>query len=189
MFESITKCKGCGCDILNIRATKGRLKHWCSEKCRSRWRYLNEPRAEGGNIKGRNVYLEQKRRGYLNKLRAIKSKGGKCQKCGEDRLATLCFHHRDSSQKKTKLDGRAFGTKSWESIEEEVDKCDLLCHNCHFDLHYGGSWDEFFERAGKKPPPDWWGLPGSPKSATLTEGAGDLPIKSTLGPLVKAPPS
>lgn len=155
MFESITKCKGCGCDILNIRATKGRLKHWCSEKCRSKWGYLNESCVRGK----RNVYLEQKRRGYLNKLRAIKAKGGKCQKCGESRLAALCFHHKDSAQKEVNLIGRVFGTRGWEFIEEEVEKCSLLCHNCHFDLHYGDSWAEFFERVGERPP-SGWGLRG-----------------------------
>lgn len=151
MFEFITTCQGCGCDILNFRATKGRLKKWCSEKCRSQWRYRN---GMSSTTKGkRNVYLGQKRRGYQNKLRAIKGKGGKCQKCGEDRLPTLCFHHRDPSQKDVNLVGRAFGSKRWESLKEEVDKCDLLCHNCHFDLHYGDSWAEFFERIGEGPRP------------------------------------
>lgn len=147
MFEFITKCKGCGCDIINIRATKGRLKHWCSEKCRSRWRYDNDP-----SIRDRDTYPHQKRRSYLNKLKAIKMKGGKCQECGEERLPTLCFHHRDPSQKEINLVGRAFGSKTWDSLKEEVDKCDLLCNNCHLNLHFGGSWDEFFERIGREPP-------------------------------------
>ena len=138
MFTTITKCKGCGCDILNERITKGALKKWCSESCRAKWRYKNDP-----VIKDRNTYTEQKARGYFNKWKALQYKGGKCQTCGEDRPATLCFHHRDPFQKELKLDGRSFANRKWELIKEEVDKCDLLCHNCHNVLHYGDSWEEF----------------------------------------------
>ena len=138
MFTTITKCKGCGCDILNERITKGALKKWCSESCRAKWRYKNDP-----IIKDRNTYTEQKARGYFNKWKALQYKGGKCQTCGEDRPATLCFHHRDPSQKELKLDGRSFANRKWELIKEEVDKCDILCHNCHNMLHYGDSWAEF----------------------------------------------
>ena len=138
MFTTITKCKGCGCDILNERITKGALKKWCSESCRAKWRYKNDT-----IIKDRNTYTEQKARGYSNKWKALQYKGGKCQTCGEDRPATLCFHHRDPSQKELKLDGRSFANRKWELIKEEVDKCDILCHNCHNMLHYGDSWAEF----------------------------------------------
>jgi predicted HNH restriction endonuclease len=93
----------------------------------------------------RNTYTEQKERAYSNKWKALQYKGGKCQQCGEDRPATLCFHHRDPSQKELKLDGRSFANRKWETIKEEVDKCDLLCHNCHNILHYGNSWGEFLE--------------------------------------------
>jgi hypothetical protein len=138
MFTTITTCQGCGFDILNERMTKGRLKKWCSNACRLKWRYKNDE-----NIVNRNTYTEQKARGYSNKWKALQYKGGKCQTCGEDRPATLCFHHRDPSQKELKLDGRSFANRKWEIIQEEVDKCDLLCHNCHHILHYGNSWQEF----------------------------------------------
>ena len=138
MFTTITKCKGCGCDILNERITKGALKKWCSEPCRAKWRYKNDP-----VIKDRNTYTEQKARGYSNKWKALEYKGGKCQTCGENRPATLCFHHRDPSEKSFNLDGRTFANRKWEFVKEEVDKCDLLCHNCHHMLHYGDSWEEF----------------------------------------------
>ena len=138
MFTTITTCQGCGCDILNERVTKGRLKKWCSNSCRQKWRYKNDP-----VVKDRNTYTEQKARGYSNKWKALEYKGGKCQTCGEDRPATLCFHHRDPSKKSFNLDGRTFANRKWEFVKEEVDKCDLLCHNCHHMIHYGGSWEEF----------------------------------------------
>ena len=42
MFNTITTCQGCGCDILNERMSKGRLKKWCSNACRQKWRYKND---------------------------------------------------------------------------------------------------------------------------------------------------
>ena len=138
MFTTITTCQRCGCDILNERVSKGRLKKWCSESCRAKWRYENDP-----VIKDRNTYTEQKARGYSNKWKALQYKGSKCQTCGESRPATLCFHHRDPSEKSFNLDGRTFANRKWDSVKEEVDKCDLLCHNCHHMLHYGDSWEEF----------------------------------------------
>ncbi len=55
-------------------------------------------------------------------------KGGKCQKCGYDRCkAALSLHHRDSTQKEFGL----HQYRSWLRIKTELDKCDLLCLNCH----------------------------------------------------------
>lgn len=140
MFTTITTCQGCGCNILNERVTKGRLKKWCSNSCRQKWRYKNDPVTIN-----RNTYTEQKARGYSNKWKALQYKGGKCESCGESRPATLCFHHRDPSQKKFQLDGRTFANRKWELVKDEVEKCDLLCQNCHHTLHYGNSWQQFLD--------------------------------------------
>ena len=141
MYTTITTCQSCGCDILNERMTKGRLKKWCSESCRAKWRYENDP-----VIKDRNTYTEQKARGYSNKWKALQYKGSKCQTCGESRPATLCFHHRDPSEKKIRLDSRTFSITKLKLLLEEIDKCDLLCHNCHQELHNADGWKEFFNK-------------------------------------------
>jgi len=137
-FTITTKCKGCDCDIINVRKTKGKLKSWCSESCRQKWRYKNRD-----IVPSQSTYIKQKSRGYLNKWKALQTKGAQCQQCGESRPATLCFHHRVSAEKEFPLDGRCFANFKWERIQKEVDKCDLLCHNCHNILHYGDSWNEF----------------------------------------------
>jgi hypothetical protein len=68
-----------------------------------------------------------------NKLRAIAYKGGSCQSCGYSKsVAAMVFHHRDPSQKDFQISGR---TISWQRMQTELDKCDLLCANCHFELH------------------------------------------------------
>ena len=64
--------------------------------------------------------------------RAIEYKGGKCEHCGYDKyIGALEFHHKDPTQKDP-LGLRKF---SFEKLKEEVDKCILLCSNCHREEH------------------------------------------------------
>ena len=62
--------------------------------------------------------------------------GGKCQKCSYNKYyGALEFHHRDPNEK----DGSWNDIKKWskEKIKAELDKCDLLCSNCHRETHAG----------------------------------------------------
>ena len=76
-----------------------------------------------------------KKRNYRNnvKQKAVDYKGGCCQRCGYSKsLRALHFHHKDPSQKDFNITG---GTKSFEHIKKELDKCELLCSNCHCEVH------------------------------------------------------
>jgi hypothetical protein len=70
-----------------------------------------------------------------NWLRALKATL-KCEKCGENHPAALQFHHRDPKQKDFVLVQGAYGGHSKERILAEIAKCDVLCANCHFKLHW-----------------------------------------------------
>jgi hypothetical protein len=61
---------------------------------------------------------------------AIKYLGSKCFDCG-DGVATVCFefHHVDPSEKEFNLSDKTI--RSWERMKDELDKCILLCSNCH----------------------------------------------------------
>ena len=108
-------CKACGKEVLQHSRKGGRAKLYCNETCRQRWRYKND-----SSVMNRNTYAEQKERAYSNKWKALQYKGGKCQTCGEDRPATLCFHHRDPSQKELRLDGRSFANRKWGGFRAEL---------------------------------------------------------------------
>jgi hypothetical protein len=70
------------------------------------------------------------------KREAVAYKGGACQVCGYARcLAALDFHHLDPSGKEFAI-GRV-RCKSLESIKAELDKCALLCANCHREAEAG----------------------------------------------------
>lgn len=75
----------------------------------------------------------------------IKYKGGACCRCGYDACSrALEFHHMDPECKD-------FGvskvlTRSVASLKEEVDKCILLCSNCHAEEHqrlYEAGYEQF----------------------------------------------
>ena len=85
----------------------------------------------------RREYLIQavrKRRRNL-RLKAIAEKGGKCQICGYSKCSeALEFHHLDEGNKDFGISKKGY-TRSWERVKSEIDKCVLVCANCHRELH------------------------------------------------------
>ena len=56
-----------------------------------------------------------------------------CSMCGFDDGACLDFHHCDPTQKETSIIRQA--TKSKEKMIEELNKCVVVCANCHRKAH------------------------------------------------------
>lgn len=87
----------------------------------------------------RREYLIQavaKRRRRIRE-KAIEYFGGQCIFCSYSRcFAALDFHHIDESQKKFGLSQDGL-TRSWEKTRQELDKCVLVCSNCHREIHAG----------------------------------------------------
>jgi uncharacterized protein (DUF2249 family) len=75
----------------------------------------------------RNKKLQRER---INEIKDSLS----CLKCGESRNHLLDFHHTDPNQKDFQISqGEQYG---WKRIKQEIDKCIVLCSNCHRDFHY-----------------------------------------------------
>ena len=69
------------------------------------------------------------------KLKAVEYKGGCCQICGYKKsIRALQFHHLYPSKKESQISG---GTRSFEKLKPELDKCILVCANCHAEIHEG----------------------------------------------------
>ena len=63
-------------------------------------------------------------------------KGGQCARCGYNKsLKALDFHHLDRKEKRFRL-ADASRHKLLEELKREVDKCVLLCANCHREISY-----------------------------------------------------
>ena len=76
------------------------------------------------------IDIEAKRK--TKRAAAINYKGGECEHCGYNKYSgALEFHHKDPS-KKDPTGLRAFNL---ERLFSEVDKCLLLCANCHREEH------------------------------------------------------
>lgn len=68
------------------------------------------------------------------KLDAVQLKGGCCQSCGYDKYyGALHFHHLNPNEKDA--DWTKLRRRSWHKVVEELDKCVLLCANCHAETH------------------------------------------------------
>jgi hypothetical protein len=92
----------------------------------------------------------QKRRLALRstqKREWIDYKGGKCMHCGYHRcLQSLVSHHTDPASKRFSISGggdsrydlsRETAGRTRAEILEELNRCVLLCCNCHAELHAG----------------------------------------------------
>ena len=111
--------------LLEFRLTKGR---WC----------CNCNPCERERINEYSRILKQK---------AIDHLGGKCQVCGYNRcMRSLVFHSKDPAQKEFSLGRRK--CINWEDTRKELDKCLLLCANCHGGTILRASY--FTD--------EWWGL-------------------------------
>lgn len=69
------------------------------------------------------------------KQMAVEYKGGACIKCGYNRcIGALEFHHIDPTQKDFAI-SKSGNTRAWELVKLELDKCILVCSNCHKEIH------------------------------------------------------
>jgi predicted transcriptional regulator len=68
------------------------------------------------------------------KINSVNYKGGKCCICGYNKyVGSMDFHHIDPSKKDFSIS--QLRTYSWEKIKLELDKCMLVCKNCHGEIH------------------------------------------------------
>ena len=60
----------------------------------------------------------------------------KCEKCGENRYYCLEFHHSDPNEKEMMISVMPNSGYSKERILREIEKCIVLCANCHKEAHF-----------------------------------------------------
>jgi len=80
-----------------------------------------------------STYLRNRRREF--KQKCIEYKGGKCSICGYNRCnAALDFHHINPTKEDFKI-GKGYHILN-DKRKKELDKCILICANCHRELHF-----------------------------------------------------
>jgi hypothetical protein len=144
------RCTHCGIDF-NRKKTKSiePTNPFCSRNCfteyRTKWRcqICNSPVSSKRSYCAKHVprrprtitsYQSVKKRRQNIKAKAVEYLGGSCARCGYNRcLRSLDFHHTDPSQKDFTISNNS--GKSWSDIKIELNKCILVCSNCHGEIH------------------------------------------------------
>ena len=77
-----------------------------------------------------SCYFKEKQSKKIAKVQKIV--GNSCWICGYNKTwRNIAFHHVDPSQKLMNLSTREFVGHRWNLILPEIQKCILVCHNCH----------------------------------------------------------
>jgi hypothetical protein len=95
--------------------------------------YARHRRKQIEYAKAHQKELTERNRKYI---REHKEAHG-CMICGEADFRCLSFHHRVPAEKKFALSDALGKRYSIEKIQNEIDKCDVICVNCHFKIHWG----------------------------------------------------
>jgi hypothetical protein len=91
-------------------------------------------KAYGKHCSKCNIERNAKLRRNL-KSKLVRYKGGKCELCGYDKCtAALEFHHLTPNKKDFSISASG-QTKNFEKAKAEVDKCMMICANCHREVH------------------------------------------------------
>jgi hypothetical protein len=137
MRADLTATKWCGdCKVFltvfefsfKVRE-RGLLQSYCKpcQSRRSKQHYQLNAAAYKQRIANNSVRLRAECRRRLQEYLLPQ----RCVDCGLQDLATLEFDHREPSEKTADISymvQRAFG---WPTILHEMDKCDVVCANCH----------------------------------------------------------
>lgn len=84
----------------------------------------------------RNKECKKRIQKYIKEVK----ENSECAICNENHPATLIFHHINPDQKLFGIAG-SYSRYTLTKIKEEMNKCAILCSNCHLKIH----WDESFK--------------------------------------------
>ena len=128
MQQLYDKCKSCRKVSRDLGVSRSTVQRYV--KTESIEKISSEER------KKRNVTAVQRRRKQVKEM-AVEYKGGKCQCCGYDKYSgALEFHHKYPNEKEFSIGFRGY-CYAWEKVKKELDKCVLVCANCHREIHAG----------------------------------------------------
>lgn len=99
-----------------------------AKRAREKAREYNAAHREKQRLAAKQRYQERSKF-----LQDYQSEQG-CKRCGEARWYMLDFHHRDPSTKEFNIS--THWSNGMDRILAEIEKCDVLCKNCHAEVHH-----------------------------------------------------
>lgn len=130
---SVKKCGRCKkekskLDFHSNPSKKDGLQSMCKD-CRKEYHkehYNKNKEKYKNNNKIRRSFL----RNFVNRHKGFCG----CNICGENRFYVLDYHHKDDKEKE--ISSMINDTASIDKIKNEIRKCDVVCANCHRELHF-----------------------------------------------------
>ena len=114
-------------DFGKHKITKDGYKHVCKDCTKkNNERYSNLEGAKEIKTERNRLAKEKVKQAYYEYM-----KDKKCMLCEENHIACLDFDHRDQTTKSHNVSSMLTDRRSWSSVLKEINKCDILCANCH----------------------------------------------------------
>ena len=122
----------------SLEAQREYTRKWRSrnrDKCRA---YAKKWSDNPNNLIKKHHYQKlsfDKKREWVNSFKK------ECVICGENEPISLSFHHTEPKDKSFTISTARARNLSYDIILKEINKCVVLCHNCHAKVeHFGGVW-------------------------------------------------
>lgn len=133
-------CCGCGCGKqIKNKDKYGRDKKFISGHNNRKYKDLTQHKREWNHRNRESRYESKVQRGHRLKARVIQHLDNKCVKCGLSyngkNACIFQTHHKNPTQKNFSINTRTLINYAWKKILEEMNKCVLMCANCHFQEH------------------------------------------------------
>lgn len=128
------KCTKCGeTKLLEEFSWRNKDKGILASNCKLCQKKMRQSYYKRNTKKERErVYLRKRR---LREEFTEYKKSLKCNRCGFSHPAAIQFHHTDPTQKDTDLARAVNNGWSNKRLAEEIEKCEVLCANCHAIEH------------------------------------------------------
>lgn len=153
MTQDMSRCWGCKQDHpVEFFAWKNKKRHMRHKRCKN----CTRAATKAHYIKYKDTYCKRAESARTDRRIDTRKKNYEyllqhpCIVCGETDPIVLHFDHRDSKLKRkcvSQLSG--YG---WKAIKAEIDKCDVLCANCHM-RKTAKDFDYFKHRVAQEEPP------------------------------------
>lgn len=144
-------CEYCGEGFFALLQSRKRGNgRFCSKSCSGKSRAEeedlsgeNNPNWKGGVSEN---HYERNKEEYIERAKKARERNKKfmddyrkerqCEDCGEEFFRCLELHHRNRDEKFKGVGQMVEDKYSIERIKQEIEKCDLICSNCHKKRHY-----------------------------------------------------
>lgn len=106
------------------------------DKRREQWRNWYSRNKNTNTYIQRHKSDKKKRSSALAEYKKNYKKGKICIRCEFSDWRALQFHHKDKTTKLFNIGESQNSKCSIKRLQEEIDKCELICANCHQIEHY-----------------------------------------------------